>query len=138
MTGVLMSTQDFMWLAIGLASLIIAGGLAYVFIRLGMLLTQTQVTLTKRDAMLDQLDVPIIKTMDHVGHIADSVDSMVARVDRVTAVAERAAGAVDKATDAASATIAPTVLRIASLVAAVSAGARSFFTKTRGKDNGSN
>ncbi|MBV8223336.1 MAG: hypothetical protein JO293_08230 [Candidatus Eremiobacteraeota bacterium] len=136
-----MTTQDFMWLAIGLAALIIAGGLLYVFVRVGLLLTQAQATLAKADAKLDQFDVPVMKTMDHIGNIADSVDSMVARVDRVTAVAERAAGAVDKATDAASASIAPTVAKIASLIAGVSAGARSFLTrrgKDNGKDNGSN
>jgi hypothetical protein len=133
-----MSTQDFMWLAIGIASLAIGGGLLYVCIRVGMLLTQSQATLAKADGKLDQLDAPILKTMDSVGNIASSVDSMVARVDRVTSVAERAAGAVDKATDAASASIAPTVVKIASLIAGVSAGARAFLTKSRGKDNGTN
>ena len=125
-----------MWLAIGLASLAIAGGLVFVCIRVGQLLRQTETSLGKLDAKLDQLDAPVVKTMDHIGNIADSVDDMVARVNRVTAVAERAAGAVDKAADAASASITPAVLRIAGLIAGVSAGARAFFVKARGNGSG--
>jgi uncharacterized protein YoxC len=130
-----MSTQDFMWLAIGLASLIVAGGLAYVCVRLGFLLTRTEAVLDKAAAKLDQLDEPVLRTMNHVGGIADSVDSLVARVNRVSEVAERAVGVVDKAADAAQASITPAVVRIAGLAAAVTAGARAFFTKFKG--NGS-
>src|SRR6516165_1144662 len=127
-----MTTQDFMWLAIGLASLAIGGSVAYLLIRAARLVDRTEATLTKVDAKLDQLDAPVLKTMDSVGNIASSVDSMVARVDRVTAVAERAAGAVDRAADVAQQNIAPAVLKLSGIIAGVSAGARAFFTKSKG------
>lgn len=130
-----MTTQDFMWLAIGLASLAIGGSLAFVLFRVARLVDRSEVTLAKVDEKLDQLDAPVLRTMDHVGNIAGSVDDMVARINRVSTVAERAAGAVDRAADVAQQNIAPAVLKLSGIIAGVSAGARAFFTKM--KANGS-
>lgn len=124
-----------MWLAIGLASLAVGGSLAFVLIRVARLVDRGETTLAKVDEKLDQLDAPVLRTMDHFGNIAGSVDDMVARVNRVSAVAERAAGAVDRAADVAQQNIAPAVLKLSGIIAGVSAGARAFFTKTKG--NGS-
>jgi len=127
-----MTTQDFMWLALGLASLLIAGGALYAFIRLGLLLERTTVTLDKVDAKLDKLDGPVMQTMEHVSGIAGSVDDLAARVNRISTIAERAAGAVDKAADAAQSGITPTVVKLAGIAAAISAGTKAFFTKSKG------
>ncbi len=129
-----MNAQDFMYISIGLACLVVAGFLAFVFVRLAALLTRAEDTLGKADATLEHLDAPIVKTMDGVGNITQRLDTLLGKVNRVTSIAERAADVVDKASDAAQSRITPTVLRIASLVAGLGAGTRDFFTS---RDNGS-
>jgi len=121
-----------MWLAFGLASLAAGGSLAFVLIRLAGLVERAGATLGKVDAKLDQLDAPVLRTMEHVGNIAGSVDDMAARVNRVSGVVEHAAGVVDRAADVAQQNIAPAVVKLSGIIAGVSAGARAFFTNTKG------
>ncbi|MDQ6779968.1 MAG: hypothetical protein M3Z37_02270 [Candidatus Eremiobacteraeota bacterium] len=122
-----MSAQDFMWLAIGAASLIIAITLAIVFVRLAGVLDRTQETLRKVDHMLDTIEPPVTATLDHVGGVLGNVDSMVTRVNRLTEMLERVATGIAKAADAAQAAVSPTVANVVGVVAGVSRGAQAFF-----------
>jgi len=130
-----LGTQDFMWIAFGIASLIAAIGIAFACFRLAALLAHTESTLGKVDAQLDGAQAPLTKTLAHVSGVAQSVDDLVAKVDRIATSAEKAAGAVAKATDAAQAAVSPTIANLVGVVAGVSRGAKSFF-RSRGH-NGS-
>jgi uncharacterized protein YoxC len=130
-----MSAQDFMWLALGVAALIIAIALAFISARLGKVLDRTQDTLGKVEHLLDQLEAPITTTLDHVGGVAGNVDSMVTRVNHVTELLERATLGIAKAADAAQAAVSPAVANVVGVVAGVSRGAQAFFRSRHG--NGS-
>jgi uncharacterized protein YoxC len=124
-----------MWLAIGVASLIAAIGIAFVCYRLGAVLGHAQTTLGKLDTQLDGAQGPLTKTLEHVSGVAQSVDDLVAKVDRIATSAEKAAGAVAKTADAAQAAVSPTIANLVGVVAGVSQGAKTFF-RSRGR-NGS-
>ena len=123
----IMNAQDFMWLAFGAAALIIAIGLAYVFVRLAHVLDTTQVTLGRVEQMLDGLRNPVTQTLDHVGGVASSVDTMVGRIDKLTLHLESAAAGVAKAADAAQLAVSPAVANVVGVVAGISKGAQQFF-----------
>ena len=124
-----------MWLAIGIASLVVAIGLAFVCLRLGKVFDRTQETMVKVEHLLDSLEAPITTTLDHVGGVAGSVDSMVTRVDHLTEALERVTNAIAKAADAAQAAVTPAVANVVGVVAGVSRGAQAFFRSRHG--NGS-
>jgi uncharacterized protein YoxC len=129
-----MTTQEFMWLAFGVAALIIAIGLAYVCLRLGGVLDQTSEKLGKVEQVLDGLQKPVTDTLGHVSGVAGSVDAMVGRIDRVTQQLETAASGVAKAADAAQSAVSPAVAGVVGVVAGISKGAQQFF---RSRQNGS-
>ena len=130
-----MGSQDFLWLAIGLAALAAAAGIAFACFRLGALFTRVQTTLDKIDAQLDGVQAPLAKTLVHVSGVAESIDDIAGKVDRVTAAAEKAADAVARTADAAQAAVSPTIANLVGVVAGVSQGAKAFF-RSRGH-NGS-
>jgi uncharacterized protein YoxC len=122
-----------MWAAIGLASLTVAAAIAYLCARLGRTLGRVDETLVKVDRQLDGAEAPLLKTLDHVGGVADSVDALVAKVNRIAGIAEHAAEAVAKTADAAQAAVTPAVANLAGIVAGVSQGAKAFF-RSRGRN----
>jgi uncharacterized protein YoxC len=130
-----LGTIDFMWLAIGVASLGIAGGVVFLCVKLGRTLERVDVTLTKVDRQLDGAELPLLKTLDHIGGVADSLDELAAKINRVGAAAERAAEAVADTAGAAQAAVTPTVANLAGIVAGVAQGAKAFFRSRA--DNGS-
>jgi len=121
-----------MWLAIGIASLVVAIGLAFVCLRLGKVFDRTQETMVKVEHLLDSLEAPITTTLDHVGGVAGSVDSMVTRVDHLTEALERVTNTIAKAADAAQAAVTPAVANVVGVVAGVSRGAQAFFRSRHG------
>lgn len=131
-----MSAQDVMWLAIGLSSLAVGGGLLYALIRLGALLDRTTETLKIVDGQLTKLSVPVQETLAHVGGIAANVEKVSDRVEHVAGLAETTAAAIAKTADAAQAAMSPTVATLAGIVAGVTQGAKTFFGGKR-RGNGS-
>jgi len=125
-----------MWVAIGVASLVIAIGLAFVFARLAKVLDRTQETMTKVEHMLDSLEAPITTTLDHVGGVAGNIDSMVTRVNHLSELVERASTKIAKAADTAQAAVSPTVANVVGIVAGVSKGAQAFFRSRHGNGSG--
>lgn len=122
-----MTAQDFMWLSIGLAALIIAIATAFLFARMGKVLDRTQETMGRVEHMLDSLAQPVTATLDHVGGVAGNVDTMVSRVNRITEAIEKATTGVARAADAAQAAVSPAVANVVGVVAGVSKGAQAFF-----------
>lgn len=127
-----MTSMDFMWLAFGAAALIIAGSLAYVFVRTGKVLDRTQETMVKVEHALDELQAPVTQTLEHVGGVAGSVDEMVSRIDRLTQALEKGASGIAKAADKAQSAVSPTVANVVGIVAGISQGAQQFFRSRRG------
>ena len=126
-----------MWIAIGVASLAAAAGIAFACIRLGLALRRLQRTLDGVDVQLAAAQQPLTKTLEHVSGIASSVDGLAAKVDQVATAATVAAGAVAKTADAAQAAVSPTIANIVSVVAGVSEGAKTFF-RSRGRNGSQN
>lgn len=116
-----------MWLAFGTASLIVAAGLALVFVRLARVLDETRTTMQKVETMLDGLQTPVAQTLDHVGGVAGNVDMMIGRVNRLTEKLENATNSVAKMADVAQSAVSPTVANVVGIVAGVSKGAQQFF-----------
>jgi uncharacterized protein YoxC len=125
--GAPLSSQDYLWLAIGLASIAVAAGVVIVSIRLAALLGRAEKTLKKVEQQLDRADVPVTKTLNHVSSVAENVDGIVAKANHVADLAEKAAGAVAKTADAAQAAVTPTVANLVGVVVGVSQGAKAFF-----------
>jgi uncharacterized protein YoxC len=124
-----------MWLAIGLACIVVAAALLLVCIQLAKLLARAQGTLDRIDRQLDSAQTPLAKTLDHVGNIAASIDDIAAKADRTVDSAEKVVGAVARAAESAQAAVTPTVANLVGIVAGVSRGAAAFF-RSRGR-NGS-
>ena len=130
-----MSSQDILWIALSVASLAAAGGIAYACIRLGLTLRRLETTLDGVDRQLAGAQEPLQKTLTHVSGVAESIEDIVAKLDKVANAATAAAGAVAKTADAAQAAVTPTLANLVSVVAGVSQGAKTFF-RSRGR-NGS-
>jgi len=128
-----MSSQDIMWLAFGAAALIVAISLAFVFARLARVLSRTDETMGKVEQLLDSMQVPATRTLDHVSGVAGNIDAMVGRIDKLTQTLEQAAAGVAKAADAAQTAVSPTVANVVGVVAGISKGAQTFF---RSRQNG--
>ncbi|HLJ83286.1 MAG TPA: hypothetical protein VKT51_03790 [Candidatus Eremiobacteraceae bacterium] len=122
-----MSAQDVMWLAIGLSSLAVAGGLLFALLKLGGLIDRASATLDKVDGELTTLIVPVTKTLTHVSGIAGNAEKVSSRVERAAGLVESSAAALAKTADVAQAAVSPTVATIAGVVAGVTQGAKTFF-----------
>jgi uncharacterized protein YoxC len=127
-----MSTQDFMWLAFGLAALTTAGGLAFLCVRVGRFVDGRQATMERVERLLDGLQAPVTQTLDHVNGVAGNIDTMVGRVDRLTQSIEKGASGLAKAADRAQSAVSPTVANVVGLAAGISQGAQQFFRTRRG------
>jgi uncharacterized protein YoxC len=127
-----MSTTDFLPLALGVAALIVAIALAYVFVRLGVFIGQRERTMDKVEQLLDGLQAPVTQTLGHVSGVAGNVDAMVGRVDRLTQSLEKGAAGIAKAADKAQSAVSPTVANVVGIVAGISQGAQQFFRTRRG------
>lgn len=122
-----------MWLAIGVASLVLAGGVAYLCARLATTLRGVDTTLAKIDRQLDGAEAPLRRTLEHVGGLAGSADTIAVKVGRIAGIVEHAAESMAKTADAAQAAVTPAMANIAGIVAGVSQGAKTFF---RSRGNG--
>jgi methyl-accepting chemotaxis protein len=124
-----------MWIAIGVACLVVAGGLVPVFVALARLFTRADGTLAKVERQLDEAKAPLSKTLHHVSGIAGSIDDIASRIDHTAEAADRTASAVARAAESAQAAVTPTLANLVGIVAGVSQGAKAFF-RSRGR-NGS-
>ena len=127
-----MNAQDFMWLALGAAALIIAIALAYFFVRAAKVLDKTQETIGRVDHVLDGLQAPVTETLAHVGGVAGNIDEMVGRIDRLTRALEKGATGIARAAETAQSAVSPTVANVVGIVAGISQGAQQFFRSRRG------
>ena len=122
-----MSTQDFMWLAIGVSCLAVAAGLSLTFFKLARVLDRTVVTLDKVDTQLDGLGEPVNRTLASMSGVAANAERLSGRVELVAELIESTAGKIAKTADAAQAAVSPTVASVAGIVAGVTQGAKTFF-----------
>jgi uncharacterized protein YoxC len=127
-----MNAQDFMWLALGAAALIVAIALAYLFVRAAKVLDKTQETMDRVDHVLDGLQGPVVDTLAHVGGVAGNIDEMVGRIDRLTRALEKGATGIARAAETAQSAVSPTVANVVGIVAGISQGAQRFFRTRRG------
>jgi len=132
-----MGSQDFMWLAFGVAALIAAGGLAYLCVRVAGFVAQREDTMDRVERLLDGLQTPVTQTLEHVNGVVGNIDTMVGRVDRITESVEKGAVGIAKAADKAQSAVSPTVANVVGIVAGISQGAQQFFRARRGNGESS-
>ena len=85
-----------MYIAIGLASLLIGVGIFVASIRAGGLFKRFEGTLNEVDMQISTLSTPVVTTLTHVGGIADTADATLARLAAVVSQLENVASGATK------------------------------------------
>jgi uncharacterized protein YoxC len=101
----------------GIALLLVCSAMAKVVTRLNG-------TLDEVDQQIAALSTPVVKTLDHVGGIADSADATVARLAAVVGTLETVAASVGKTARLGSDALAPALVNVGAALTGVSAGLR--------------
>ncbi len=122
-------TSSFDWaivldVGVGLGILLVGIGALIVCRALATTLERVNVTLGEVDKQISTLSVPVVRTLDHVGGIADTADATLARLGAAVGQLETAAGAVAKTTALASEAVSPAVVNVGATLTGVSAGIR--------------
>jgi uncharacterized protein YoxC len=90
-------------------------------------------TLDEVDQQIAALSTPVIRTLDHVGGIADTADATVARLGAVVGTLESVAASVGKTARLASDALAPALVNVGASLTGLSAGLRKLVTGRRGE-----
>lgn len=122
-----MPVQDFMWVALGISALVIAGFLALVLFRLAGVLERADEALAKVGKQLDGVYAPVTEAVTHVNGVAATADRLAGQLVKLSDSAENALTAVGHAAGSAQAKVAPSLVKIAAFVAGLAQGARTLF-----------
>jgi len=117
---------------VGIGVLLIGVGILIVCLRLGGLLTRINGTLDEVDRQIAAVSVPVVRTLDSVGGIADTADSTVARLGAVVGTLEGVAGGVGRTSKLASDAVSPALVNLGAALAGITAGLRRLVTGKRG------
>ena len=85
--------------------LLIGIGIFVLCLRAGALLLRFGKTLDEVDRQIDNLSVPVVTTLTHVGGIADTADSTIARLGHVVGQLENVASGATKTANLIGSTI---------------------------------
>jgi uncharacterized protein YoxC len=132
-------TSSFDWaivldIGVGLGILLVGIGVLTVCKALASTLERVNVTLGEVDKQISNLSVPVVRTLDHVGGIADTADATLARLGAAVGQLETAANAVAKTTALASDAVSPAVVNVGATLTGLSAGIRRLVRGGRSND----
>ena len=99
--------------------------------------TRLNGTLDEVDQQIAALSTPVVKTLDHIGGIADTADATVARLGAVVTTLEAVAASVGKTARLGSDALAPALVNVGAALTGVSAGLRKLVGAGRAEKNGS-
>ena len=119
---------------VGVGVLLCGISLFVVCLALAKVVTRLNGTLDEVDQQIAALSAPVVKTLDHIGGIADSADATVARLGAVVGTLETVAAAVGKTAQLGSDALAPALVNVGAAVTGISAGLRKLVTGRRGEN----
>ncbi len=122
---------------VGVGVLLCGIGVFVVCSSLARVVTRLNGTLDEVDQQIAALSGPVVRTLDHVGGIADTADATVARLGAVVATLEVVAAGVGKTARLASDALAPALVNVGATLTGVSAGLRKLVGGHRGESAGS-
>jgi uncharacterized protein YoxC len=120
-------------LDVGVGLGVLLGGIG-VFIMcsaLARVATRLNKTLDEVDQQIAALSGPVVRTLDHVGGIADTADATVARLGAVVGTLESVADGVGKTARIGSEALQPAFINIGAALTGVTAGLRRLVTRRR-------
>jgi ABC-type transporter Mla subunit MlaD len=88
-------------------------------------------TLDEVDQQIAALSTPVVRTLDHVGGIADTADATIARLGAVVGTLESVAASLGKTAQLASNALAPALVNAGAALTGISAGLRKLVTGRR-------
>jgi uncharacterized protein YoxC len=118
---------------VGVGVLLCGISLFVVCLALAKVVTRLNGTLDEVDRQIAALSTPVIRTLDHVGGIADTADATVARLGAVVGTLETVAAAVGKTARLASDALAPALVNAGAALTGISAGLRKLVAGRRGE-----
>ncbi len=121
---------------VGIGVLLCGISLLVVCSALAKVVTRLNGTLDELDQQIAALSVPVVKTLDHVGGIADTADATVARLGAVVTMLEGVAASVGKTARLGSDALAPALVNVGAALTGVTAGLRRLVGGRRGETNG--
>ncbi len=116
---------------IGLGVLLAGIGFLYASIQLGAMLRRLGTTLDVLDRQVNQLGVPVAKTLDRLSGIAATADDTLARATRAVAGLERVSAALASGVELLGSALRRPVVNVAATLSGVTAGLRRL---VRGED----
>jgi hypothetical protein len=106
-------------------------GLFIMCSALARVATRLNKTLDEVDQQIAALSGPVVRTLDHVGGIADTADATVARLGAVVGALEAVAEGVSKTARVGSEALQPAFINIGVALTGVTAGLRGLVTRRR-------
>jgi hypothetical protein len=119
---------------VGLGVLLCGIGVLLLCSSAAKLVARLNGTLDEVDQQIAALSTPVVKTLDHIGGIADSADATVARLGAVVGTLETVAAGVGKTARLGSDALAPALVNVGATLTGVSAGLRKLVTGHRGEN----
>jgi uncharacterized protein YoxC len=113
---------------VGVGVLLCGISLFVVCLAMAKVVTRLNGTLDEVDQQIAALSTPVVKTLDHIGGIADTADATVARLGAVVGTLETVAAGVGKTARLGSDALAPALVNVGATLTGVSAGLRKLVT----------
>lgn len=121
---------------VGVGVLLCGISLLIVCTALAKVVTRLNGTLDEVDQQIASLSTPVVKTLDHIGGIADTADVTIARLGAVVTTLESVAASVGKTARLGSDALAPALVNVGAALTGVSAGLRKLVGGRRAETNG--
>lgn len=124
MTGSADWAVVFREVGIGLGVLLAGIGFLYASIQLGATLRRLGTTLDVVDRQVNQIGVPVTKTLERVSGIAATADDTLTRASRAVSALERVSSALAGGVELVGSALRPPVVNVASTLNGITAGLR--------------
>lgn len=118
-------------IGVGLGVLLGGIGVFVVCSSLARVATRLNKTLDEVDVQIAALSGPVVRTLDHVGGIADTADATVARLGAVVGTLESVADGVGKTARIGSEALQPAFVNVGATLTGITAGLRRLVTRNR-------
>ena len=116
---------------VGLGVLLCGIGVLVLCSSAAKVLARLNGTLDEVDQQIAALSTPVVRTLDHVGGIADTADATIARLGAVVGTLESVAASLGKTAELASNALAPALVNTGAALSGISAGLRKLVTGRR-------
>lgn len=115
-----------LYIGVGLGVLLIGSGILIVCLRLAGFIERATTSLEEVDRQIAAIAPPLVRTLGHVGGIADTADATLARLGTAVGTIESLAGGVAKTADLAQNAVNPAVANLGATLTTLTARLRRF------------